>query len=222
MERRPPAWSDRLHPEWIRHGIEHLAERGIEDSKYRNKVIKERLMDSMAVPYILALIEHAGADADAVARLGWHRGTPNRWLKNETQPHAREFFGLLLVGLRKEISEVPLPTSRKAIGETVGRTLAIIREKECDEERRQPTWEELMCVRWFHRHPHSNTSLGNVFQITAGDVIEDVARKLSHRFPLGAWTYAAVGQAADEWALPYVLFRIGLLDGWEFLDAEVL
>ena len=51
------------------------------------------------------------------------------------------------------------------------------------------------------------------------DVIEDVLREVRNEFPRGAIRAAVdVKRAAAEWLLPYVLFRIGLLPTWEFLN----
>lgn len=213
---------------WLRLGCALLEERGIDESNYRNRTVKERLMEAMAVPNILALVEHARKlePGGALERLGLHRGTPNRWLKNETQPHAREFFGLLLVGLRKELSEVRLPGNRQVIWEAVSRTLAIIREKECERDRRHPTREEFVCVWWSMRHPSANELTPDQSEPDLARIKEmfaDVVHQTQKAVPGGVIrTTELARRALMEWALPYTLFRIGLLSDWEFLDEAAM
>jgi hypothetical protein len=175
-------------------------------------------MDSMAVSNIFALIEE---NRGVKTRLGLNRSTTNRWLTKKSQPHAREFFGLVVVGLREELSELTLPTLRTVMWDAVRRTLALIRQKDCQQGWRLPTWKEFASVREFHRHPKSNLLLGASDPLLVGDVITSVTRRLAQQFPREqVWENASVKQAIVEWALPYVLFRIGLLDKWTFLDDE--
>jgi hypothetical protein len=229
MEQRHTPWCDRLPGEWFDLGRKILQARGIEELHYQNKTIKERLLDSMAVPNILALVESArrsmgGTDGEEVVeRLGLHRGTPNRWLKNESQPHARLFFGLLTLGLRKEIHEVNLPRNREVLWQAISRTIAIIREKECGRDRRCPSREEFAFVRLLMRHPHSDVLLGNRHTSTEKDVLRDVLRVVRSQFSGEVVQSAEDAQrTAAEWLRPYLLFRIGLLHEWEFLDDEVV
>ena len=144
-----------------------------------------------------------GTDGDEVVeRLGLHRGTPNRWLRNEVQPHARLFFGLLTLGLRKEIAEVNLPRNREVLWQAISRTIAIIREKECGRGYRCPIPEEWACVWWLMRHPWAD-------ELTPGssraadpsrvrEVIDAIACETRKRFPGGEATNPPVGEARDR------------------------
>jgi hypothetical protein len=228
MKRQPHPWLEPLPEAWTRLGCALLNERGIDEENYRKKTVKERLMDAMAVPNIEALIEHARTHeaGGALKRIGLHPGTPNRWLKHETQPHAREFFGLLLVGLRKEMSEVRLPRNREVIWEAVSRTLAVIRVKECERDRRRPSHKEFSCVWWLMRHPSANEMVpdrSGPDQSRIEEMLADIACKTQKTVP-GESVRAEefVRQAIMEWAIPYTLFRIGLLNDWEFLDEAAL
>jgi len=212
-----------LPDKWTEHGCEILRLRGIDEETYRHKTIKQRLMDAMAASNISALLHHAGCDEEEVAkRLVLHPKTANRWLNNEVLPHARIFFGLLVVVLRKEIDEVRLPRNRVVAWEAISRTIAIIREKECGGDRKYLSREEFSCVRSMMRHPHADElSPGNdePDPILVRDVVEGVADQTRMAFPGGMLrTHRLVKNAIDAWAEPYVLFRLGLLKSWEFLD----
>src|SRR4051794_9877990 len=94
MAPKYPVWRNQIPSRWAELGRAVLLARGIDQDHYRNKLVKERLMDAMAVPHILDLLDGArsldGMNEEAVVnRLVLHRATPNRWLNDEVQPHAR-------------------------------------------------------------------------------------------------------------------------------------
>jgi hypothetical protein len=228
MQERQAAWPDAIRSWWLDVGLETLQDQGIKERHYQNKNTKERLLDAMAVPNILALIEHArsmeGTDEDEVVkRLGLDPCTPNRWWKNEVQVHPRTFFGLLVIGLREEIHKIHFPSNRDVILEAVSRTVAIIREKECGGDRRCPTREELACVKLLVTHPHSDVLLGHHRNVSEEDIFKAVLRELRKRVPTRLiGSVADVRTAAAQWLRPYLLFRIGLLLEWGFLDGEAV
>jgi hypothetical protein len=136
-EPQPVNWHFVLSEEWIELGCAILDELDIDESDYSNKIIKERLLDAMSAPNILALINKAGSiggvdEGVVLERLGLDRGTPHRWFKNEVQPHPRMFFGLLVRGLYKELQEaVPyLPDNGQIRWESISRTMGIIQDRE--------------------------------------------------------------------------------------------
>jgi hypothetical protein len=219
---------------WARHCRAILREREIDEDNYQNKLVKERLMDSMATPCILALIENAGALADVdpeepLRRLALNRRTVNRWLNGEVQAHARTFFGLLIVGLRREIDDVTLPDSTTVIWEAVSRTVAIIREKELGRSRALPRREDFACVRELMQDPRADELLPpdpgeeERDRAAADALIGELQRLMIRRFPGGMIRSARdIVSAVGEWAEAYVLFRLGLLWDWEFLDEDAV
>lgn len=218
---------DWLPVEWLGLGLEVLKAAKTDEELFRNKMVKERLLDAMAAHNVDALVEHArkhaGIGDDEVAkRLGLHRGTPIRWIKGRSQPHARLFFGVLVLGLRKEINEVSLPRRKEVIWEAVSRTLALIRERECGKDYRRPRQEEFACLRYLMRHPWGGElALGkeeaNLSHVRK--VLEDVGLEVNRLFPCGALgSLRAVKDTIDDWADAYALFRLGLPSDWEFLD----
>lgn len=223
------AWTGELPRRWAAHGRAILESRGIDPDRYESKAVKERLLDAMAVPNILALLEdprnRGDVDADEVVeRLVLDRSTPNRWLRDAVQPHARMFFGLLVMGLRRESDEVILPENRKIIWEAVRRTLAIIREKELGGPRVPPSRAELACVRSLIRHPAADLLAPRgedespPSREEGYELLEDVAGKTRRVINFERFSATDARGAIRMWAEPYVLFRLGLLWEWEWID----
>jgi hypothetical protein len=222
------ACTGELPGRWAAHGRRILEARQIDPDHYQSKVVKERLLDAMAVPNVLALIENAREldDLDSVEvmrRLVLDRGTPNRWLRDAVQPHARMFFGLLVMGLRREIGDVSLPGNRTVIWESVTRTMAIIREKELGGPRKRPKRADIACVRSLMRHadadllaPPRDESSWEADQVT--ELLAEVADETRRSTRSGAVSAGDVLAAVREWAVPYVLFRLGLFEEWRMLD----
>jgi hypothetical protein len=232
MTTEPLAWTGELPRRWAAHGSSILRSRGIDPDRYQSKVVKERLLDAMAVPNILALLEDPRnrGDLDAaevVERLVLDRGTPNRWLRDAVQPHARMFFGLLVMGLRRESDDVVLPENKRIIWESVRRTLAIIREKELGGPRVPPKRAELACVGSLLRHPGADLLApgGGDAPPDPKDVdelLEDVARKTRDAIAPERFSAADTVRAIRAWAEPYVLFRLGLLWEWRWIDDDAV
>ena len=65
--------------------------------------------------------------------------------------------------------------------------------------------------------------LGDSRAASAVDIYADVLAKLRGHLPGGtAPSAASAERAIDRWLVPYLLFRVGLLAGWEHLDDEAL
>lgn len=223
-----PAWTGELPRRWASHGRKVLEACKIDPDRYQSKIVKERLLDAMAVPNVLALIENARElddldSAEVMSRLVLDRGTPNRWLRDAVQPHARMFFGLLVMGLRREIGDVSLPGNRTVIWESVTRTMAIIREKELGGPRKRPKRVDVACVRSLMRHedadllaPPRDESSWDAAQVR--ELLAEVAAETRRCTRSGQISAGDVLAAIREWAMPYVLFRLGLFEEWRLLD----
>lgn len=219
-----PPWE--LPARWRAFGRSILEGRKIDLDLYQSKTVKERLLDALAAHNIIALAENArelsGVDDEEVwARLALNRRTPNRWIKGEVLPHARMFFGTLVIGLRREIGEVSLPGNRVLIWRAVSTTVAIIREKELGRDRRPPAPAEFACVRCLMRQPDAD-----LLAARRDDEAPPDPRRVDELISRVAWATGLKSAAAAvsiirEWAEPYVLFRLGL--HWElgFLDEDV-
>ena len=229
MKRRKPTSSSRLAEEWLRLGIDILNEKNIQELNYQNEIIKERLLQSMGLTYWKALTRQAESDPfkltieDIGKKLGMHRATYNRWVTDDTYiPPLGTFIGTILLVLRQEIGEVAFPSNRAVIWQAVSRTIAMIRETECGKDRQAPSKEEFACLRRLMRDPRAGELIpenGDPDPLRVRDIIEDVSCDVRRMFPSGRLqTPRMVKLTIDEWAEPYVLFCIGLLPGWEFLD----
>lgn len=221
---------------WLAAAVRYLRSKGIKEATFRNRIMKERFMDALAVPNIIALIPHLPyttvsahpkldpkAGAEALELLGFDRATVYRWIAYKTKPDPRVFFGLVLIGLQKEINEVSLPRRKDVISDGVLLTVGITRSKECGQEFRLPTREEFACLRSVMRHPSGDVFLGSRDRAAEEAVLTDVALEVRKSFPLGKIRSSAdVYKAIKEWRLPYTLFRVGILQEWEFLNDEAV
>ncbi len=225
--------TDGLPPEWIGVAVEMLTSRRIGVDLYRARTVKERLMEGMAWPNITALIKFARQDSRSRGHIGdrlcLDPRTLERWAKKAVQPHPRSFFGLLYVGLRREIADdlITYPTSRAVIAEAVCSTLQIICKKDIGHPVRRPELDGLVLIRRFMRHRLA----GRVARaISGGDgstvkdeitsilvsLIPKPAGQKSDRFPEPAKAKAALATINDL-AVAYALFRFGLPDEMGFL-----
>lgn len=219
--------SNTLPVEWLNLGLEILEKKNLAEERYRSTIIRDRLLDCMAHINIKTLLGSDTPDEAMLNRMQWHRSTPNKWLNGQTVPNARMFFGILFVGLRKEITEVELPPKRIVIWEAVSHTLAIIRKRECGKkDYRCPSKREFFCVHHFMRHPWADELIpdrknSNRSRITA--VFRDICIRAQQSSPnLNIVNTRIVSQAITDWAEPYTLFCIGILNGWEFLDEHAV
>jgi hypothetical protein len=221
------AVSGKLADEWVQVGFEQLMVLGIDCENFQREVIKDRLLKSIAFVYWTTLTDYAKAEhglhvEDIGRRLGVNRSTYNHWIKEENCPAAEKFFGVLVIVLKKEIQDVGFPCNREVSWRGVKRTLGLIRERECGLVRREPDREELACIRFVTCHRLGGKLVPKDRHIDSGAqevVFTDALRYLRKRFPNGRIRSSRlISQVIADWARPYVLFRVGLLKGWESLD----
>jgi hypothetical protein len=230
--RRPTRWF-RLPERWEELAL-HLLETRTKFTadQYQNKIIKERLLDAMATPNITALLDAGGRldglDAEEVAgRLALDRGTINRWIRGAVQPHARMFFGILVMGLRRGIDEVDLPGTKAIIWEAVSTTMGTIREKELGRDRRLPSREDFVLVRTLMRHADADAFVPAPDEgerpdpeICSRILPEILNASCAERPTIRRLGVEGALSSVLEWAEAYALFRTGLLWEWRPLDED--
>lgn len=163
MQRDSDHSTESLDPAWEKACIEILRGNRKGVDLYRSRTIKERLMDAMAWPNTSALVKAAKGTGrmtlrDVAGRLCLDDRTLERWQKGVVQPHPRTFFGLLYVGLRKEVVDVAYPDSRDVLWDAVIATLRMNRAKELRQRTRRPRRDEFVLVRQLMRHPRADVS----------------------------------------------------------------
>lgn len=237
-------WENSLPDEWEVLGREIL-EAAFEGDvnkirRFESNTVKERLLDSFYVAPICALYQNAiefgiderlvddRLDLNSVTLSRWPeiRSRINDWNQNPKSPDPRMFLGLLILGLRKEVPEIELPTNQLILSNAVRRTVGIIRSRECGKSFLMPRREEFCFIRYFFKHggspeflhaPHiAFTTLSG--KATLAKVIKISATLHSDLLQLG---YEDVVRMLQNWAEPFVLLRIGLAAIWSHLD-EVL
>lgn len=212
-----------LDPAWERACIEILRGNRKGVDLYRSRTIKERLMDAMAWPNTNALVKTAKGTGrmtlrDVAGRLCLDDRTLERWQKGVVQPHPRTFFGLLYVGLRKEVVDVAYPDSRDVLWDAVTATLRMNRAKELRQRTRRPRRDEFVLVRQLLRHPRADLFAPSTHAQAVPPTGAEIERVLAQVIkeargradgPSLANPAAALS-AIGDWALPYALFRFGL------------
>jgi hypothetical protein len=235
MTSRRSTWWFRLPERWAELAL-HILETQTEftSDQYQNKIIKERLLDAMASPNIRALLEAGGRleglDSEEIAdRLVLDRGTINRWLRGAVQPHARMFFGILVLGLRRGIGEVELPETKTIIWESVSTTMGTIRKKELGRDGKLPTREEFVLVQTLMRHPGADALVpalnapANLDPIVYEGILPEILETSCEMMPsLRLMGVKAALSAILDWAEVYALFRTGLLWEWRSLDEDAV
>ena len=226
MNTTPAARMNWLPLPWANYGDGLLEARGTDRRDYQN-TIKERLLESIALCHWEAVSEHAkkqGHSVEKIGRqLGVHRTTVERWIRKEHTPHPDKFFGALVVVLKEEIHRVAFPQNRDAVWLAVRRTLGVIREKDCEEPApRKATLDRnaLRVVQHAVRHREGEALIPGQEGRTedAHRVLGHVLRQMAGRQPHEVPSLAEAINAFDAWVTPYVLFRVGLIRGWEALD----
>lgn len=223
-----------LHASWLEAGAREFHEAGIDEGNYRNEVLRDRLLKSIAFVYWNALTEFAERNRSVLKRneselidqaigrlLGVHASTSGRWVKGDTLPTADKLFGAVVLVLRKELGEISFPPNREVAWRAVSRTMSLIREAECKGDRREITREEFACARLLGRHPNADALLDRDRRETTKAVVRDVFSEVRKRFPR-VTTDGFVHSAAREWMRPYMFFSLGLLASWEFLDDDAV
>ena len=161
-----------------------------------------------------------GIDESELAdRLAMHRSTINRNLNHETLPKPSKFFGILVLGLRRNIHEVVeeegCPTNVVALSKAVRLTLSIIRQKECAKEFSELSSEWFSFVQEFIWYPGSEIFVQDpevATTSTGTKIIAAVAQIVRAMHPQGHLPNTGLQDHVEiirQWSIPYALFWIG-------------
>lgn len=224
-----PDWSQHPQDVWAEEGFRLLDKLGKHPTNYSNKVMKDRVLESVTFAYWRALVTCAGRLTPSICegdelveqalgrRLGVNRSTTSRWMSGKTAPDGDKVFGGLLFAVKKEIHEVGFPRNREVAWQAVSRTFAIICDEDLNRGRRPIGREEFACVWWLARHPTGGHYLESGDAAVQAEVHRSVFAEVRRYFP-GLTSSAYVPAAVREWLIPYLLFLVGLPPMWEALD----
>jgi len=224
MAERSIPWQPTLAPAWLEWAQAALKRKWIKELDY-HKETRKRLLNTLADEYWKSLIVHAvkkGSSLEDIGRrLGFERGTYNRWVAEKERPDQTVFFGGVLV-LREELKNIPFPMNRELAWSAASAAITQASTVELEKVPHDFHHEDWRCVRRFVRHPQSflpKSEASALSDATAFQVLGDVvnwnlltgrAQAITDEKKL----YALV----RRWAKPYALFRVGLLDGLEVFD----
>lgn len=224
--RNPSPFGD-LPFEWVQWAVRTLQRLGIDETNYRNEIVRDRVLEGITACFWRAVVNRAASRqltyADIGNRLGVGRTTSYRWEKEGLIPHADKVLGAIVLALREEVEGIPFPRLNNVVWEAARHTMAEIRRKEGNGTIGPgPERDEWVATRWFVRHPLSPEFLkGKPDKEALEGALSDTATYMLRRFPGSRLCLSGNLRAAlKQWAKPYALFRIGLTPALGGLDVD--
>jgi hypothetical protein len=210
-------------------------------ARFKGNTVKERLFDGLYVPHICALFgiaQEMGLDDQVVTdRLALDGATLNRWPvverfkqsewdKRPMPPAPRMFLGLLILGLRREITDRELSdqlvSNAAAVSNAMRRTMGAIRDRELGQGFAMPSRAEFTFIHRLIFDAESGPFASDPLRTMGTEVGRRVLRRVGEivRGLHGEQQRAGMDplRMIQAWSMPFMLLWLGLSAIWDYHD----